>query len=234
MDRMAKEKEFFDNIFDEMKELRIQQAQNAGFDNYRDYMHQAKGRFAYTPQDLIEFHNAVEKEVLPFLKELSLERKEKLKVDKLRPWDTSVDLDGRTLKPYETIDEFIDKAIDILYEIKPIFGIRLNMMKNSGFLDLENRKGKSPGGYNYPLQETGAPFIFMNAVKLHRDIVTLLHECTHLKQRILKLMLTKIHQAKLPNSHPWEWNFYLCLIGTNIIQIPKITKKLKETNLREH
>ncbi len=179
MDRMAKEKEFFDNIFDEMKELRIQQAQNAGFDNYRDYMHQAKGRFAYTPQDLIEFHNAVEKEVLPFLKELSLERKEKLKVDKLRPWDTSVDLDGRTLKPYETIDEFIDKAIDILYEIKPIFGIRLNMMKNSGFLDLENRKGKSPGGYNYPLQETGAPFIFMNAVKLHRDIVTLLHESGH-------------------------------------------------------
>ncbi len=179
MDKMLKEKEFFNKIFDEMKDLRIKQAKNAGFDNYRDYMHQAKGRFSYTPQDLLNFHNAVEKEVLPFLRELSEKRKKALNIKKLRPWDTAVDIDGRVLKPYETIDEFIDKAIDILYELKPIFGIRLNMMKNSGFLDLENRKGKAPGGYNYPLQETGAPFIFMNAVKLHRDIVTLLHESGH-------------------------------------------------------
>ncbi len=179
MDKMLEKKNFFDNIFDEMKKLRIEQAKNAGFDNYRDYMHQAKGRFSYTPDDLIEFHQAVEKEVLPFLKDLSKKRKDILKVDKLRPWDNSVDIDGRTLKPYETVDELLDKAIDILYEIKPIFGIRLNMMKNSGFLDLENRKGKAPGGYNYPLQETGAPFIFMNAVKLHTDVVTLLHESGH-------------------------------------------------------
>ena len=179
MNKMAEKQEFFNNIFDDMKKLRIQQAKNAGFDNYRDYMHQAKGRFSYTPQDLMEFHNAVEKEVLPFLRELSQKRKETLKVDKLRPWDMSVDIDGRTLKPYKTVDELIDKAIDILYDIKPIFGIRLNMMKNSGFLDLENRKGKAPGGYNYPLRETGAPFIFMNAVKLHRDVVTLLHESGH-------------------------------------------------------
>ena len=83
------------------------------------------------------------------------------------------------MKPFKKIDEFIDKAIDILHTIKPEFGEKLNMMKNTEFLDLENRKGKAPGGYNYPLQETGAPFIFMNAVGLHRDIVTLLHESGH-------------------------------------------------------
>ncbi|RLC51148.1 MAG: M3 family oligoendopeptidase [Candidatus Cloacimonadota bacterium] len=179
MKTIAEQEKEFNKLFDEMKKLRIQQAKNAGFDNYRDYAHQSKGRFAYTPEDLLEFHNSVEKVVLPFLRELTEERRQKLNLESVRPWDTSVELDGKTLKPFRTIDEFIDKAIEILYTIKPKFGLRLNMMKNSGYLDLENRKGKAPGGYNYPLQETGAPFIFMNAVGLHRDVVTLLHESGH-------------------------------------------------------
>lgn len=178
-DKMMEKREEFNHLFDEMKKIRIQKAKNAGFDNYRDYVHQLKGRFSYTPEDLYQFHEAVEKEVIPFLRELSEERKRILKLDNLRPWDTSVDLDGKILKPFQTIDEFIDKAIEILYEIKPEFGIRLNLMKNTELVDLENRKGKAPGGYNYPLQETGAPFIFMNAVGLHQNVVTLLHEAGH-------------------------------------------------------
>ncbi len=177
--KMAEKREHFNELFDEMKKLRIKEAKNAEFSNYRDYMHQSKGRFSYTPDDLIEFHKAVENEVTPFLRELAEERKEKLGLSELRPWDTSVDLDGKTLKPFKTIEEFIDKGIAILHEVKPDFGQNLNKMKNSGLLDLENRKGKAPGGYNYPLQETGAPFIFMNAVGLHRNIVTLLHESGH-------------------------------------------------------
>jgi len=179
MEKLMEKRDEFNKLFDEMKTLRIQQAKNAGFDNYRDYMHQAKGRFAYTPQDILKFHDAVEKEVIPLLKEFTEERKNILKLDSVKPWDTAVDLDGKVLKPFEKIEEFIDKGIDILHTIKPEFGERLNMMKNSEFLDLENRKGKAPGGYNYPLQETGAPFIFMNAVGLHRNVVTLLHESGH-------------------------------------------------------
>ncbi|MCK4312439.1 MAG: M3 family oligoendopeptidase [Candidatus Cloacimonetes bacterium] len=177
--KMMEHREKFNKLFDDMKELRIQQAKNTNFDNYRDYMHQVKGRFSYTSEDLMKFHNTVEKVVVPFLKELTEERRKILKIEKVRPWDTAVDLDGKVLKPFKTIDEFINKGIDILYTIKPEFGKRLNMMKNSEFLDLENRKGKAPGGYNYPLQETGAPFIFMNAVGLHNNVVTLLHESGH-------------------------------------------------------
>lgn len=179
MEKMMEKHDEFNKLFDEMKELRIEQAKNAGFDNYRDYMHQAKGRFAYSPEDILKFHTAVEKEVIPLLKKFTEERRNILKLDSVKPWDTSVDLDGKVLKPFDKIDEFIDKGIDILHTIKPEFGERLNMMKNSEFLDLENRKGKAPGGYNYPLQETGAPFIFMNAVGLHRNVVTLLHESGH-------------------------------------------------------
>ncbi len=179
MNKMMEMRDEFNRLFDQMKELRIQQAKNAGFDNYRDFMHQAKGRFSYTPDDIIKFHKAVEEEVMPFLREQTEERRKTLGIESVRPWDTSVDLDGKVLKPFQTIDEFVDKGIRILDKIKPEFGKRLNMMKNSEFLDLENRKGKAPGGYNYPLAETGAPFIFMNAVGLHQNVVTLLHESGH-------------------------------------------------------
>jgi len=44
---------------------------------------------------------------------------------------------------------------------------------------LESRKGKAPGGYNYPLAEIGVPFIFMNATSTLRDLVTIMHEGGH-------------------------------------------------------
>ncbi len=177
--RIQQEQAAFDQLFDEMKEIRIQIARNAGFDNYRDYMHQEKGRFDYSPGDLFQFHDSVEKVVVPFLKELNTERKAKLGVSKLRPWDIAVDLDGQVLKPFDNITEFIDKAITVLSKVKGEFGAKLNMMKNTGFLDLENRKGKAPGGYNFPLVEHGAAFIFMNAIGLQSDVSTILHESGH-------------------------------------------------------
>jgi oligoendopeptidase F len=46
-------------------------------------------------------------------------------------------------------------------------------------LDLESRKGKAPGGYNYPMAETSVPFIFMNAASSTRDVETMVHEGGH-------------------------------------------------------
>jgi oligoendopeptidase F len=52
-------------------------------------------------------------------------------------------------------------------------------MKDLGRLDLASRDGKAPGGYNYPLYETGSPFIFMNAVGTTDDVITMVHEGGH-------------------------------------------------------
>ena len=61
----------------------------------------------------------------------------------------------------------------------PFFGDCLKTMQSMGHLDLESKTGKAPGGYNYPLYEIGVPFIFMNAVGLHRDLITMVHEGGH-------------------------------------------------------
>src|SRR3546814_708585 len=64
-------------------------------------------------------------------------------------------------------------------DLDPYFGQCLRTMKERGLLDLESRKGKAPGGYNYPLSETGMPFIFMNAADSMRDLTTMVHEGGH-------------------------------------------------------
>lgn len=171
--------EELDKLYDDLLLKRHQIALNAGFDNYRDFKHEEMGRFSYSPQELYTFHEAVKEEVMPFVRQLQESRRKSLNLNTLRPWDTQVDLDGRNLKPFASTEEFINKAIDVLDKVHPPYAKQLAMMNNSGMLDLENRKGKAPGGYNSGINSLGSSFIFMNHVKLHRDVVTLLHESGH-------------------------------------------------------
>jgi oligoendopeptidase F len=169
-----------DKLFDALILLRHQVAQNAGFENFRDYMFKAMGRFDYTPEDCYDFHNAIAAEVVPLLDGFASERKDKLEVATLRPWDKAVDEEGRPpLKAFEGGEDLLNKSIEVFANIDPYLGQCLQTMKEMGRLDLESRKGKSPGGYNYPLAETGVPFIFMNATSTLRDMVTLMHEGGH-------------------------------------------------------
>ena len=179
MELFASREEELNLLYDELRALRVQISANAGFPNYRDYMHAELGRFSYTPDDLYRFHEAVENVVVPFVRELDARRKETLNLDALRPWDTVVDLDGRKLQPFETTPQFVDKAVQVLQRVHPDFARQLRLMDKTGLLDLENRKGKAPGGYNSSIYQLASSFIFMNHVKLHNDVVTLLHESGH-------------------------------------------------------
>jgi oligoendopeptidase F len=179
MEKVHSVKDKLEKLFEELMKTRIPQAKNAGFNNYRDYMHYKKGRFSYSVEDIFTFHKSVKKIVVPFVKEYNRKRIKELNLDTLRPWDLDVEPTGRKLKPFETTDEFIDRAISILGKVDKQFGENFEKMKVSGLLDLENRKGKAPGGYNMPLYETGAPFIFMNAAQLPGDVRTILHESGH-------------------------------------------------------
>ncbi|MBK0383424.1 M3 family oligoendopeptidase [Pedobacter sp. SD-b] len=178
--RRLEDKDKLDGLFNKLKDLRHQVALNAGFDNFRDYMFQALGRFDYTPQDCFDFHDAIEKEVVPLLSAQADERKKLLKLETLKPWDTEVDTSGKAaLKPFENGIELIEKTINCFNKLNSYLGSRLEIMKENNLFDVESRKGKAPGGYNYPLSETGAPFIFMNSANSFRDLTTMVHEGGH-------------------------------------------------------
>lgn len=167
-------------LYDELIAMRHKVALNAGFENYRDYMFQALGRFDYTPKDCYDFAEAIEKEVVPVLKEQADKRKEALGLQELKPWDMEVSTTGKpALKPFNNGEELVDKSIACFNAIDPSLGEKLAIMKANGLFDVESRMGKAPGGYNYPLAETGAPFIFMNSANSLRDLTTMVHEGGH-------------------------------------------------------
>jgi oligoendopeptidase F len=179
-ERRLKDKTELDDLFSKLIALRHQISKNAGFDNFRDYMFKSYGRFDYSPKDCFNFHDAIASEVVPILNDLSKDRKQKLKVDTLRPWDKAVDPEGREpLKAFENGADLTEKSIACFHRLDPFLGQCLAIMKSMGHLDLESRKGKAPGGYNYPLAELGVPFIFMNATSTMRDMTTIMHEGGH-------------------------------------------------------
>lgn len=178
--RRLKDKEELDNLFDKLISIRSQIASNAGFANYRDYMFKSMGRFDYTAQDCFDMHDSIESEVVPMLTELANKRKDSLGVDSLKPWDKAVDPNGKTaLKAFDSGEDLLKKSIACFNRIDPYFGECLQTMDKMGHLDLVSRKGKAPGGYNYPLAESGVPFIFMNSTSTLRDMVTFMHEGGH-------------------------------------------------------
>jgi oligoendopeptidase F len=179
-ERRAQDVDKLNDLFTELIELRHQVALNAGFKNYRDYKFAELGRFDYTVQDCFDFHRSISKEILPISESINLERKKLLKLDVLKPWDMDVDVKGKpALNPIHSGTELIDKSSSCFYKIRNIYGEYLEVMKAMGHLDLESRKGKAPGGYNYPLYEIGVPFIFMNSVGAQRDVITMVHEGGH-------------------------------------------------------
>ena len=178
--RRLQDKDKLDELFNGLLKLRHQVALNAGFENFRDYMFQALGRFDYTPHECYKFHAAIEEEIVPIMQKQAEKRKEALGLDSLKPWDMDVDVSGKpALKPFTSGSDLIDKSITCFKGLNPYIGERLEIMKENGFFDVESRKGKAPGGYNYPLAETGAPFIFMNSANTFRDLTTMVHEGGH-------------------------------------------------------
>ncbi|MFC6998703.1 M3 family oligoendopeptidase [Rufibacter roseus] len=203
-ERRLQDKEKLDELFTELIQLRHQVAKNAGFDNFRDYMFAALGRFDYRPEDTFAFHQAIREKVVPVISQIDREHKELLGVDTLRPWDLEVDPSQLPpLEPFQTGEELLEKTIECFYRLDSFLGDCLVTMREMGHLDLESRKGKAPGGYNYPLDEIGVPFIFMNATSSLRDVVTLLHEGGHAVHSFLTRDLP-LNSSKHPPSEVAE------------------------------
>jgi oligoendopeptidase F len=179
-ERRLQDKEALDKLYNQLIEKRNQLALNAGFNNYRDYRFKELGRFDYTKEDCYQFHDAVKQYVLPLVNIIYQKKKEKLHLDTLRPWDVEAEPEGtQPLRPFEKSNELIDRSIECFTKLRPFFGACLKKMNEINHFDLESRKGKAPGGYNCPLAESGAPFIFMNAAGQMSDLTTMVHEGGH-------------------------------------------------------
>ena len=179
-ERRLKDREKINEIWQKILEVRIEIAENAGYDNYRSWRWEYLKRFDYTPEDCLNFHEGIEKVIMPFVNKLIKERKRQLGVDVLKPWDLSVDpLNRAPLTPFVDASELEDKCHNIFEAVDSDLGNHFSIMRKEKLLDLANRKGKAPGGYCTEYYHRRLPFIFMNAVGTHSDVQTMLHEGGH-------------------------------------------------------
>ncbi len=200
-ERRFKDKEALNNLLSKLIEKRNKVAKNAGFNNYRDYMHRALDRFDYSVNDVIKFQDTIQKTVTPIIDELHKKRKNKLGYDKLKPYDLEVDIDLKLpLKPFNKANELADKSIEVFSKLKPIYGDFIYTMKELGYLDLDAREGKAPGGFNYPLYESNVPFIFTNATGNLRDLETMMHEGGHAIHSFLSSKIKLVDFKNLPSE----------------------------------
>jgi oligoendopeptidase F len=190
-----------DELLSSLIKIRHQVALNAGFSNYRDFKFAALERFDYTPHDVQVFRQSIADVVKPLVEKIHQIRKKKLSLTKLQPFDLQVDTNLLPpLKPFDSPNELLIKSIQAFSAIHPFFGQCLQIMRDGNFLDLESRKGKAPGGFNYPLYESNIPFIYMNATGNLRDLVTLMHEGGHAVHSFLSAPLELVDFKSTPSE----------------------------------
>jgi oligoendopeptidase F len=178
--RRLADKETLDDLFDRMIGLRVAIAREAGFSNFVDYAFRVRERFDYGVEETIRFQEAIERVVVPLARQLQEERRKALGVETLRPWDLAVDPLGRPpLRPFSDVATLAEGTEAIFASVDHELGQQFAYLRTNGLLDLANRKGKAPGGYQTTLEDDRLPFIFMNAVGLDGDVRTLLHEGGH-------------------------------------------------------
>ena len=178
--RRLADRDALDHLFDRMIALRGEIAREAGFDNFVDYAFRLRERFDYGIAETLAFHDAIETVVVPLAKQIQEERRAGLGLESLRPWDQAVDPLGRPpLRPFSDVDQLAERTISIFENVDPELGSQFRYLRDHQLLDLANRKGKAPGGYQTTFEVKRLPFIFMNAVGLDGDLRTLLHEGGH-------------------------------------------------------
>jgi oligoendopeptidase F len=167
-------------IMDQLMSLRQKKADNANLGNYRDYMFKAYERFDYTAEDCKTLGEAIRKYVVPLKEKIQKAHQKELGVETYRPWDTSAVAPGKKpLNPFEKVSELIEGGSKVLGQLDPRFSQLIDTMDEKGMLDLETRKGKSPGGFCSPLPVSKLSFIFNNASNTQDAVVTLFHEMGH-------------------------------------------------------
>jgi oligoendopeptidase F len=178
--RQLVDRDRINDLWVRLMDLRRQLADNAGYPDYRAYRWQQLYRFDYTPENCKQFHAAIEKVVVPAVQRCYERRRQRLGLERLRPWDLDADTFGRPrLKPFGDVNELVEKTASIFHHVDPQLGAYFDIMRRENLLDLENRKSKAPGGYCTEFNFIRRPFIFMNSVGLHDDVLTLLHEGGH-------------------------------------------------------
>lgn len=199
-DRWLADRVALNELWTKTVPLRKQIALNAGCADYRAYRWRELLRFDYTPADCETFQAAIEEVAVPAARRIYARAQQRLGVESVRPWDCDQDRDPLnypTLQPFQDVTDLIEKSEKIFQHVDPQLGEYYTIMRREQLLDLDNRKGKAPGGFCTEFPVAQRPFIFMNSVGVRGDVRTMLHESGHAFHVFETNHLPYIHQLQI-------------------------------------
>ena len=226
--RQLADVEAINELWVKFMDVRARIAKNAGKPSYREYAWQQKLRFDYTPADCKSFASAIEQVVVPAAVRIYEKRKKALGLDSLRPWDL---VDGwfnrptppagaPTLKPFTSIDELKQGVSNIFHRVDPVLSGYFDSLLAEGLTDLANRKNKAPGAYCTSYTSIRKPFVFVNAVGIHDDVMTTLHESGHAFHIFEMVGIPYIQQLAVPMEFA-----EVASMGMELLASPYLTRQ---------
>lgn len=186
-----------DVLFSRLMTVRNQTARNVGLPDYRALAWRQLKRREYTPEDTLRMHEAVEREVVPRLREVYARRARLLGLERLRPWDLACDVRGReALEPFESVRELEEGLSRMFHALDPELAAGFELLRD-GWMDLEPRPTKVPGlGYQNYFPRSRRPYVYWSAVGTDDDLLTMRHEAGH-----------AFHSVLTQNEWPYLWHF---------------------------
>ena len=232
--RQLADRESINDLWQKFMHVRARIAGNNGMPSFREYAWVNKLRFDYTPEDCKSFAQAIEQVVVPAATRVYEKRKKVLGLDTLRPWDLvdgwysrpSPSASSPVLKPFTTMDELKQKTAAIFHKVDPVLGGYFDQTLAGGLADLDNRKNKAPGAYCTSFTSIRRPFIFVNAVGVHNDVMTTLHEAGHSFHVFETAGLPYIHQLNVPMEFA-----EVASMGMELLGSPYLTEFYSEADM---
>lgn len=170
--------EKLDTIFDKLVKVRHQKAQVLNFDNFIPLGYLNMNRSDYGAQEVSEYRKQIVTHIVPLVKKINDKRKEILGYDELFIYDTLYFKEGNP-KPKGGLEFQVEQAKTMYTELSKETKDFFDMMVNEELMDLENRAGKSGGGFCTSFPSLERPYIFANFNGTDHDVTVLTHEAGH-------------------------------------------------------
>ena len=170
--------EKLDLIFDKLVKVRNKKSDILNFDNFIPLGYLNMNRSDYGATEVSEYRKQIVKHIVPLVEKINLKRKEILGYDEMFVYDTLYFKEGNP-KPKGGVDFQVSQAKKMYSELSKETDDFFNMMINEELMDLDNRAGKSGGGFCKSFPSLERPYIFANFNGTDHDVTVLTHEAGH-------------------------------------------------------
>ena len=177
-DFFNKNEDELDSIFDKLVKLRHEKAKVLNFDNFIPLGYLNMSRSDYGASEVSEYRKQIVKHIVPLVKKINQKRKEILGYEKMFVYDTLYFKEGNP-KPKGGVKFQVDQAKKMYSELSKETEDFFNMMIDEELMDLDNRAGKSGGGFCTSFPSLERPYIFANFNGTDHDVTVLTHEAGH-------------------------------------------------------